>query len=69
MLSRAEIEKAGVTTAPEILRRMSANVNSLADRASSNVGGDQRGFNSATLRTVRNPAPADAHPGAARGMR
>ena len=69
IVSRAEIEKAGVTTASEILARVSANVGGLTDGASINVGGDQRGFNSARLRTVRNPAPADAHPGAARGMR
>ena len=41
IVSRAEIEKAGVTTASEILARVSAN-----------VGGDQRGFNSANLRGI-----------------
>lgn len=52
VVSRAEIEKAGVTTAAEILGRVSANVNGLTDGASINVGGDQRGFNSANLRGI-----------------
>ncbi|MCD2515218.1 TonB-dependent receptor [Massilia sp. G4R7] len=52
IVSRAEIEKAGVTTAAEILGRVSANVNGLTDGASINVGGDQRGFNSANLRGI-----------------
>ena len=52
IISRAEIEKTGVTTAAEILGRVSANVNGLTDGASINVGGDQRGFNSANLRGI-----------------
>jgi len=51
-ISRAEIEKAGVTTAAELMTRVSANVNGLTDGASINVGGDQRGFNSANLRGI-----------------
>jgi iron complex outermembrane recepter protein len=52
VLTRDEIEKAGVTTAAELLGRVSANVNGLTDGASINVGGDQRGFNSANLRGI-----------------
>ena len=52
VISRAEIEKAGVTTASELLARVSANLNGLTDGASINVGGDQRGFNSANLRGI-----------------
>jgi iron complex outermembrane receptor protein len=52
IISRAEIEKTGVTTAAELLGRVSANVNGLTDGASINVGGDQRGFNSANLRGI-----------------
>jgi iron complex outermembrane receptor protein len=52
VISRAEIEKAGVTTASELLARVSANSNGLTDGASINVGGDQRGFNSANLRGI-----------------
>jgi iron complex outermembrane receptor protein len=51
-ISRAEIDKAGVTTAAELMSRVSANVNGLTDGASINVGGDQRGFNSANLRGI-----------------
>ncbi|MDN4054849.1 TonB-dependent receptor [Massilia sp. YIM B02763] len=51
-VTRAEIEKAGVTTASELMTRISANVNGLTDGASINVGGDQRGFNSANLRGI-----------------
>jgi iron complex outermembrane receptor protein len=51
-ISRAEIEKAGVTTAAELMTRVSANSNGLTDGASINVGGDQRGFNSANLRGI-----------------
>lgn len=51
-ISRAEIEKTGVTTAAELVGRVSANVNGLTDGASINVGGDQRGFNSANLRGI-----------------
>ena len=52
IISRAEIEKTGVTTAAELMGRVSANANGLTDGASINVGGDQRGFNSANLRGI-----------------
>jgi len=52
VITRADIEKAGVTTAAELMARVSANVGGLTDGASINVGGDQRGFNSANLRGV-----------------
>ena len=52
IITRADIEKAGVTTAAELMARVSANVGGLTDGASINVGGDQRGFNSANLRGV-----------------
>jgi len=52
IVTRAEIEKAGVTTAAELMARVSANSNGLTDGASINVGGDQRGFNSANLRGI-----------------
>ncbi|MDQ4626502.1 TonB-dependent receptor [Janthinobacterium lividum] len=52
IITRAEIEKAGVTTAAELMARVSANVGGLTDGASINIGGDQRGFNSANLRGV-----------------
>ena len=51
-ITRAEIEKAGVTTAAELMTRISANVGGLTDGVSINVGGDQRGFNSANLRGI-----------------
>ncbi|WP_296945788.1 TonB-dependent receptor [uncultured Massilia sp.] len=51
-VTRAEIEKAGVTTAAELMTRISSNVGGLTDGASINVGGDQRGFNSANLRGI-----------------
>ena len=52
IITRADIEKAGVTTAAELMARVSANVGGLTDGASINIGGDQRGFNSANLRGV-----------------
>jgi len=52
VITRAEIEKVGVTTAAELLARVSSNVGGLTDGASINVGGDQRGFNSANLRGI-----------------
>src|SRR5450830_101759 len=52
IITRADIEKAGVTTASELMARVSANVGGLTDGGSINVGGDQRGFNSANLRGV-----------------
>ncbi|RYE91062.1 MAG: TonB-dependent receptor, partial [Oxalobacteraceae bacterium] len=51
-VTRAEIDKAGVTTAAELMTRISSNVGGLTDGASINVGGDQRGFNSANLRGI-----------------
>ncbi|MYM40291.1 TonB-dependent receptor [Duganella qianjiadongensis] len=52
VITREEIDKAGVTTASELMARVSANVGGLTDGASINVGGDQRGFNSANLRGI-----------------
>ncbi len=52
IVTREEIDKAGVTTAAELMARISANVGGLTDGASINVGGDQRGFNSANLRGI-----------------
>jgi iron complex outermembrane receptor protein len=52
IITRAEIEKAGVTTAAELMTRIAANSGGLTDGASINVGGDQRGFNSANLRGI-----------------
>jgi iron complex outermembrane receptor protein len=53
IISRETIEKAGVTTAAELMQQISANVGGLTDGASINTGGaDQRGFNSANLRGI-----------------
>lgn len=52
IVTREEIDKAGVTTAAELMTRIAANVGGLTDGASINVGGDQRGFNSANLRGI-----------------
>ncbi|HEX8614157.1 MAG TPA: TonB-dependent receptor plug domain-containing protein, partial [Telluria sp.] len=53
VITRAEIDKAGVTTAAELMTRISANVGGLTDGVSINVGGvDQRGMNSANLRGI-----------------
>ncbi|WGG51164.1 TonB-dependent receptor [Rugamonas sp. DEMB1] len=52
VITRADIDKAGVTTAAELMARLAANVGGLSDGASINVGGDQRGFNSANLRGI-----------------
>lgn len=52
VVTREQIDKAGVTTAAELMTRISANVGGLTDGASINVGGDQRGFNSANLRGI-----------------
>ncbi|NHZ36703.1 TonB-dependent receptor [Massilia rubra] len=52
IVTREEIEKTGVTTAAELMARISSNVGGLTDGASINVGGDQRGFNSANLRGI-----------------
>ena len=52
VITREEIDKVGVTTASEILARLSANVGGLTDSASITDGKDQRGFNSANLRGI-----------------
>jgi len=52
VITREEIDKVGVTTAAEILARLSSNVNGLSDAASISDGKDQRGFNSANLRGI-----------------
>ena len=52
VITREEIEKVGVTTASEILARLSANVGGLTDSVSITDGKDQRGFNSANLRGI-----------------
>lgn len=52
VITRADIDKTGVTTAAELMAKVSANVGGLTDGASINVGGDQRGFNSANLRGI-----------------
>jgi iron complex outermembrane receptor protein len=52
VITREEIDKVGVTTASEILARLSANVGGLTDAASISDGKDQRGFNSANLRGI-----------------
>ncbi|MDQ1831808.1 TonB-dependent receptor [Massilia scottii] len=52
IVTREEIEKAGVTTAAELMARISSNVGGLTDGASIKVDGDQRGFNSANLRGI-----------------
>ena len=53
VVSREEIEKSGVTTAAELMSKLSANNNSLTDGASiSDATSGQRGFNSANLRGI-----------------
>jgi iron complex outermembrane receptor protein len=52
VITREEIDKVGVTTATEILARLSANVGGLGDGVSITDGKDQRGFNSANLRGI-----------------
>jgi iron complex outermembrane recepter protein len=53
VITREEIKKSGVTTAAEIMAKVSANSNGLTDGASINIGGyDQKGFNSANLRGI-----------------
>ncbi|SDG25689.1 MULTISPECIES: TonB-dependent receptor [unclassified Duganella] len=52
VITREEIDKVGVTTAAEILQRLSANVGGLTDAGSISDGKDQRGFNSANLRGI-----------------
>jgi iron complex outermembrane receptor protein len=51
VLRRADIEKIGVTTAAELLQKLTANVGGLTDGASiTDQSGNQRGFNGANLR-------------------
>jgi iron complex outermembrane receptor protein len=53
VITREDIQKSGVTTAAEIMAKVSANSNGLTDGASINIGGyDQKGFNSANLRGI-----------------
>ncbi|WP_022979910.1 TonB-dependent receptor [Ideonella sp. B508-1] len=53
VITREEIDKAGLTTAAEIVAKLSANSNGMTDGASINVGGyDQKGMNSANLRGI-----------------
>ena len=50
-VTREEIDKSGVTTAAELLQKITANVGGLTDGASiSDQSGSQRGFNGANLR-------------------
>ncbi|KPF48510.1 hypothetical protein IP80_09790, partial [beta proteobacterium AAP65] len=50
-IRREDIEKIGVTTAAELLQKLSSNVGGLTDGASiSDQSGAQRGFNGANLR-------------------
>jgi len=51
VIKREDIEKSGVTTASELLQKISSNVGGLTDGTSvSDVMGGQRGFNGANLR-------------------
>ncbi|HEV6968344.1 TonB-dependent receptor [Roseateles sp.] len=52
VITRAEIDKAGVTTAAELVARVAASANNLTDGGSVAYGGfrDQMGFNAANLR-------------------
>ena len=51
VIKREEIDKSGVTTAAELLQKISSNVGGLTDGASiSDQSGAQRGFNGANLR-------------------
>jgi iron complex outermembrane receptor protein len=52
VITRAEIDKAGITTAAELLARLSASASNLTDGGSVGYGGfrDQMGFNAANLR-------------------
>jgi iron complex outermembrane recepter protein len=52
VITREEIERAGVTTAAELLTKISANAASLTDGASFSDIGSQRGFNGANLRGI-----------------
>jgi len=50
VITRQDILKSGVTTAAELMSKVSANVGGLTDGASITDGKDQRGLNSASLR-------------------
>ena len=52
VITRGEIDKAGITTAAELVARLSASANNLTDGGSVAYGGfrDQMGFNAANLR-------------------
>ncbi|MFT7723667.1 MAG: TonB-dependent receptor [Roseateles sp.] len=52
VITRNDIDKAGVTTAAELIARLSASANNLTDGGSIGTGGfrDQMGFNAANLR-------------------
>ncbi|MFO0122841.1 MAG: TonB-dependent receptor plug domain-containing protein, partial [Inhella sp.] len=51
IVKRADIDKAGVATAAELLQQLTANVGGLTDGASiTDTAGNQRGFNGANLR-------------------
>ncbi|MGK4455714.1 TonB-dependent receptor plug domain-containing protein, partial [Klebsiella pneumoniae] len=52
VISRAEIDKAGITTAAELVARLSASASNLTDGGSIGFGGyrDQMGLNAANLR-------------------
>jgi iron complex outermembrane receptor protein len=52
VITRSDIDKAGVTTAAELIARISAGTNNLTDGGSIGTGGfrDQMGFNAANLR-------------------
>ncbi|WP_374565227.1 TonB-dependent receptor domain-containing protein [Ideonella sp.] len=53
VITREEINKLGITTAAELMGKLTAASNGLTDGGSINVGGyDQKGFNSANLRGV-----------------
>lgn len=52
IITRAEMDKAGVTTAAELIARIAANMGGQTDAASISDGRDQRGFNSANLRGI-----------------
>ena len=62
-IRREDIEKIGVTTAAELLQKLSSNVGGLTDGASiSDQSGAQRGFNGANLRGLGVSSTAAAWP-------
>ncbi|QBQ36014.1 TonB-dependent receptor plug domain-containing protein [Pseudoduganella plicata] len=52
LITRADIEKSGTTTAAELLSKVSANTAALTDGASFSDIAGQRGFNGANLRGI-----------------